>query len=490
MVALDDRGRPLDRGRHAARHSPLRGAHLVAGPAGAVALGAHPVRPGHRAARRLDCTRHAADGGRRHHHHARHAVRSVLGARRVGAGRAARRRATPTGGWRSARSPGSDCCPSTPTCSWAPASCCGWYGGRAICAGCGAGSCGPAARSRPCWPRRWCVWNAQHEWASFAKQFGRAGRGQGWTLTYLAELIGAFVGLASPLIAVLAIAGLVRAVSAAVRERRSGAHPARRRVSSPLLAYFLVHALHSRVQPNWLAPLYPAFAICAAIAVASGAGAWPRRVATWAVPVGFLCSALIYAHALHPLHLSAYTKDPSAQMRGWARVGGRAGCNAPRARRLLDRDLQLRHHRTARLPPARRKPRSRSSTSRCATSTCRLSMPRRAPVPRCTWSWSAGMSATCSMRNSQASPTWACWTANMPACRWPATWSICWPAPSRQSRRRRSSAALIGQHVRSVTRLSTKLHLGRSPCRLSCIGWWGPRVRIRIRSCHGQPLAA
>ena len=24
----------------------------------------------------------------------------------------------------------------------------------------------------------------------------------------------------------------------------------------PLLAYFLVHALHDRVQPNWMAPLY------------------------------------------------------------------------------------------------------------------------------------------------------------------------------------------------------------------------------------------
>ncbi len=160
------------------------------------------------------------------------------------------------------------------------------------------------------------LWNAQHEWASFAKQFGRAGRGQGWTLTYLAELIGAFAGLASPLIAVLAVAGLVRVVSTAVRERNQ-AHILLVSGLFPLLVYFLVHALHSRVQPNWLAPLYPAFAICAAIAIAAGTSTWLRRVATWAVPVGFLCSALLYAHALHPLHISAYTKDPSAQTRGW-----------------------------------------------------------------------------------------------------------------------------------------------------------------------------
>jgi 4-amino-4-deoxy-L-arabinose transferase-like glycosyltransferase len=160
------------------------------------------------------------------------------------------------------------------------------------------------------------LWNAQHEWASFAKQFGRAGRGQGWTLTYLAELIGAFAGLASPLIAVLGIAGLVRAVSMAVRER-SPAHILLVSGLLPLLAYFLVHALHSRVQPNWLAPLYPTFAICAAMALAPDAGAWLRRIAAWAVPVGFVCSALLYAHAFSPLHIAAYSKDPSAQMRGW-----------------------------------------------------------------------------------------------------------------------------------------------------------------------------
>ena len=163
------------------------------------------------------------------------------------------------------------------------------------------------------------LWNAQHEWASFAKQFGRAGRGHGWTLAYLAELVGAFVGLASPLIAALAIAGLVQAISASVRER-SQAHILLVSGLIPLLAYFLVHALHSRVQANWLAPLYPAFAICAAIAVAAGVGAWPRRIASWALPVGFLSSALLYAHAIHPLRLSEYTKDPSAQMRGWARL--------------------------------------------------------------------------------------------------------------------------------------------------------------------------
>ena len=74
-------------GRHAARHPPVRGAHRAAGPPDPVALGAHPVRLDSRGAP-CSCTRHAAHGGRRRDHHARHRVRSVLGACRVGARRA------------------------------------------------------------------------------------------------------------------------------------------------------------------------------------------------------------------------------------------------------------------------------------------------------------------------------------------------------------------------------------------------------------------
>lgn len=163
------------------------------------------------------------------------------------------------------------------------------------------------------------LWNSQHEWASFTKQFGRVGRDQGWTLTYLAELIGAFGGLASPLIAVLAIAGLVHASASAARQR-DPRHILLIAGMLPLLAYFLVHSLHGRVQANWLAPLYPAFAICAALAAPMETRLGLRHIATWAVPLAFACSAVIYAHALHPLRMAPYSKDPSAQLHGWAHL--------------------------------------------------------------------------------------------------------------------------------------------------------------------------
>src|SRR5262249_49759673 len=90
----------------------------------------------------------------------------------------------------------------------------------------------------------------------------------------------------------------------------------------PLLGYFFVHALHARVQPNWLAPLYPALATGAAIATS---GRWPRGRAEHLRPgaskaalgLGFVMSGRLLLHAAHPrLHLPA-GKDPSSQLRGW-----------------------------------------------------------------------------------------------------------------------------------------------------------------------------
>jgi 4-amino-4-deoxy-L-arabinose transferase-like glycosyltransferase len=162
------------------------------------------------------------------------------------------------------------------------------------------------------------LWNAQHEWVSFAKQFGRVGAGQRLTAAYFGELIGAYVGLASPIIAALGLIGLVRVVRTAALTREQSNMLLATGVL-PLLAYFLVHSLHDRVQPNWLAPLYASFAICAAIALAQIER--PRGGATFgwlgksAVALGFAMSALLYLHAVLPLTQSA--KDPSAQMRGW-----------------------------------------------------------------------------------------------------------------------------------------------------------------------------
>ncbi|MBS0250756.1 MAG: glycosyltransferase family 39 protein, partial [Proteobacteria bacterium] len=158
------------------------------------------------------------------------------------------------------------------------------------------------------------IWNAEHGWVSFIKQFGRVGHEGKATAEYIVELIGGFALLESPLIALLALVGFIGVVRRAISERgRSDVLLAA--AILPMLLYFCIHALHDRVQGNWPGPLYPSFAICAALGVAALPVAWRRTAFVSALVLGFATTAVIYTHALHPLFSSP--KDPTEQMRGW-----------------------------------------------------------------------------------------------------------------------------------------------------------------------------
>jgi 4-amino-4-deoxy-L-arabinose transferase-like glycosyltransferase len=165
------------------------------------------------------------------------------------------------------------------------------------------------------------IWNTQHEWASFARQFGRvAWGGESLTLRYIFEFIGAFLGLASPVIAILAAWGVWMVVRGAIRTQ----NPSKAIlvvVIMPLLLYFIVHATHDRVQPNWPAPLYPSLALCAAIAISRVAQPHTRRwLQSGAIGFGFVLCGLLYAHAISPLPIGQSIADPTSQMRGWAQL--------------------------------------------------------------------------------------------------------------------------------------------------------------------------
>ena len=150
------------------------------------------------------------------------------------------------------------------------------------------------------------VWNAEHGWATFAKQLGRAPP-HGFQPYYLAEFLVAQIGLINPLV----VAALLPAV-AAVRWRAPVAarspDEARRILVcaiAPAAAYFLLHSLHDRVQGNWLAPLYPAAAILAADWVAearisggSGFAAMVAKAALWAAPAGLAVAALVFVEVM------------------------------------------------------------------------------------------------------------------------------------------------------------------------------------------------
>jgi 4-amino-4-deoxy-L-arabinose transferase-like glycosyltransferase len=160
------------------------------------------------------------------------------------------------------------------------------------------------------------VWNAQHGWLTFDKQFGRVAP-HGFTLAHLGELIGAQLLLFTPLMAVYAAIGIRQGW----RERQdAGAVQLLLPIatSAPFAAYLVIHSLHDRVQGHWPVPLFGALAICAAVA-AERFGETPRarRLRAVAPAVGFIAAAaLVGPFALpEPNFLGRY--DPTLALRGW-----------------------------------------------------------------------------------------------------------------------------------------------------------------------------
>jgi 4-amino-4-deoxy-L-arabinose transferase-like glycosyltransferase len=158
------------------------------------------------------------------------------------------------------------------------------------------------------------LWNAQHHWASFLRQGGRVENWQpGRAPQFLAELVGGQIGLATPLLFVLFVAGVVWATRRAWR----GRDPACTLLAALVLpgaAVFFQHALGARVQGNWPAILYPAAVIAAA---ALGARVW----ALWrwpAVALGLAVTLLVYAQAATFALALPPRLDPIAhQLAGW-----------------------------------------------------------------------------------------------------------------------------------------------------------------------------
>ncbi len=135
------------------------------------------------------------------------------------------------------------------------------------------------------------AWNAAHDWAGFVKQGGRVDDWQPMrALGFLGELIGGQIGLATPLVWALCMAGL----AAAVRHAWRGRDPAwslLAALSLPPVLVFLQHATGGRVQGNWPAIIYPALAIAAA------ALRVPARRLGGAAALGFAMTALAYLQA-------------------------------------------------------------------------------------------------------------------------------------------------------------------------------------------------
>jgi hypothetical protein len=176
-------------------------------------------------------------------------------------------------------------------------------------------------------------WNADHHWVSFIKQIGRA-RIEDFRPAFIAELIPTQIVFATPLVFILGAMGLY-----ALLRRNAGASAARMLINATfwtIVAYFIWHSLHARVEANWFAPVYPAFAIAAA--VAANLTRWDVRrqravdfCLRWASPVGILMFALLIVQA-NTGALTGFRRDATVRSVG---VGWRdlaSGIEAVRAR--------------------------------------------------------------------------------------------------------------------------------------------------------------
>jgi Dolichyl-phosphate-mannose-protein mannosyltransferase len=177
------------------------------------------------------------------------------------------------------------------------------------------------------------LWNADHHWVSFIKQIGRA-RIEDFKPAFMAELIPTQVAFATPLVFILGAMGLY-----ALCRRNAGAFAARMLISSmfwTIVLYFIWHSLHARVEANWFGPVYPAFAIAAAVAAnVTQWNARPQRVVDfclrWASPVGILIFALLIVQA-NTGALSGFRRDATVRNVGvgWRELAG--GIEAVRLR--------------------------------------------------------------------------------------------------------------------------------------------------------------
>ncbi|SIO43902.1 Dolichyl-phosphate-mannose-protein mannosyltransferase [Bradyrhizobium erythrophlei] len=161
------------------------------------------------------------------------------------------------------------------------------------------------------------LWNADHGWVSFIKQMGRA-RIADFRSAFIAELIPTQIAFATPLVWILGAMGLY-----ALFKRGAGALGARALINTTfwtIVAYFVWHSLHARVEANWFAPVYPAFAIAAA--VAAKLTQWDVRqqrvvdfCLRWAAPTGIVMFALLIVQA-NTGALTGYRRDATVRSVG------------------------------------------------------------------------------------------------------------------------------------------------------------------------------
>lgn len=162
------------------------------------------------------------------------------------------------------------------------------------------------------------LWNAEHDWITFTKQFGRIAYGALQPLRFPEFVATQFV-LLNPLI------GIFAGLAAVVWLRGNRNYPVRgigllMWTVLPLVAYMAVHAFHGQIQGNWLAPVFPSLSLAAA---AAAVWAPPERWAggrALAFPIGAVLAVVGLVGSLNPGGIIPRALDPGQVLHGWEDV--------------------------------------------------------------------------------------------------------------------------------------------------------------------------
>ena len=162
------------------------------------------------------------------------------------------------------------------------------------------------------------LWNANHDWVTFGRQFGRLTAGRLMPEKFPEFVVTQFAVL-NPLIAVFV------GLAAVVWVRRDRRYPLEA-ISLltwtvlPLVAYMTVHSFHQQIQANWPAPIFPTLAlIAAAVAVAAPPERWAGGRAL-VFPVGVVLSLTGLIGAANPGGIIPPWLDAGQVIRGWDNV--------------------------------------------------------------------------------------------------------------------------------------------------------------------------
>jgi len=172
------------------------------------------------------------------------------------------------------------------------------------------------------------VWNAQHGWASIAYQLTHGLTAhRGTALQHELRLLGAQIGLVTPLL----LAMLAAAVYQAMRAPHDPIRTAFAIIASVSWLFFLASALRAAVEPNWQAPAYLSAIVLAATSDGVGhwSGARSRTLARAALALAALATLLIYVHAIVPFVPVDPALDSTEAGFGWSTLA--AHVNAVRS---------------------------------------------------------------------------------------------------------------------------------------------------------------